>query len=173
MIVNIDPIKSGDSASPNLWNSRFSALTAAINGNIDSDNLRNGAITTEKIANGAVTSNKLGFQQYTDENGWLITDLGLVKLATKIRTFSTANIGQGNTSFVTFDDGMNTNPVGFNANAPYNMIWSFSGNGNVGRYTFLVESGNTNPQPNTAVVQYQTLPPVQVQQMRMHVWVIF
>lgn len=175
MLVNIEPIQTGASATPNLWNQRFAAITAALNGNIDADNLKNGAVTNEKLAAGAVTSDKLGFEKYTDENGWLIVDLGLIKLASKERTFKTKSTNAGVTSFVDFNPGMSTNPVGFNANAPYNLQWAFSGDGNVGKWSFNLESGwdGNRALPNSGVVQYQNFGTPEVRNFTMHTWVIF
>jgi hypothetical protein len=175
MLVQIDPIELGDAASPQLWNQRFGLITQALNGNIDSDNLKDGGVTTEKLADRSVTSAKLGFNKYVDANGWLITDLGLVKLATKERTFKTASTNPGTTSFVTFDPGMDTNPVGFSAAAPYNMQWAFSGDGNVGKWSLNLESGwaGNRAQPNSGVVQYQNFGAPEVRNFTMHTWVIF
>lgn len=79
MLVNIAPIEPGDAASPNLWNSRYAAITEVLNGNIDSDNIRNNGITREKIAAGAVSSDKLTIDKYIDDNGWTVTDYGTTK----------------------------------------------------------------------------------------------
>lgn len=50
MLVNISPIQPGDTGSPNLWNSRFAAITSVINGNIDSDNIKDNSITASKVS---------------------------------------------------------------------------------------------------------------------------
>lgn len=126
MLVNIEPIQPDAPATPNLWNTRFSAITSAINGNIDSDNLKNNAVTTEKIANNAVTSDKLGFNKYVDDNGWLITDLGLVKLATKAKPFTisgTLSPDEGGNAH--FAANVNNAPVRFSSSTPYNMSATF------------------------------------------------
>ena len=83
MLVNIEPIQTGASATPNLWNQRFAAITSAINGNIDSDNLKNNAVTREKIAPGAVTSDKLFVDRYIDDSGWTVSDYGGYKRYTR------------------------------------------------------------------------------------------
>ena len=83
MLVNIQNIQVGDVATPNLFNSRFAALAEVINGNVDSDNLRNGAVTRSKIAQGAIDSSKLDIQKYVDANGWTVTDLGGIKTYTR------------------------------------------------------------------------------------------
>lgn len=121
-LLSYDPMEDGEQASANLWNIRLSAIHDLLNGNIDAANLANNAVTTAKIANGAVTSQKLGFEKYEDDNGWLITDLGLVKLATKKRTFKVPQRAQGSGGYVTFDAGMETDPIGFNKDNPYNVI---------------------------------------------------
>lgn len=82
MIININPIEPGDAASPNLWNSRFAAITEVVNGNIDSDNLKNGSVTREKIASGAISSDKIAVDRYVDANGWTVNDLGTTKTYT-------------------------------------------------------------------------------------------
>jgi len=79
MIINITPIAPGDAASPNLWNSRYAAITEVVNGNIDSDNLKNGSVTREKIATGAISSDKIAVDRYVDANGWTVNDLGTTK----------------------------------------------------------------------------------------------
>lgn len=86
MLVNIEPIQTGASATPNLWNQRFAAITSVINGNIDSDNLKNNAVTREKIAPGSITSDKLSINRYIDENGWTVTDYGSYKEWTITKT---------------------------------------------------------------------------------------
>lgn len=174
-LINYEQIEDGFDASANLWNERYGIIFDEINGNLDSANLKNGAVTEAKIADGAVTSAKLGFEQYVDDNGWLITDLGLVKLATKQRTFKTKNTSPGVTAFVDFNAGMSSNPVGFNPAAPYNMVWSFSGDGNVGKWSFNLESGwDGNPAlPNSGVVQYQNFGSGEVRNFTMQTWVIF
>ena len=72
MIVNLTPIEPGDAASPNLWNSRYAAITEVINGNIDSDNIKDGAITREKIASDAITNDKLNLQYEYSGSGSFI-----------------------------------------------------------------------------------------------------
>ena len=60
MLLQYEQIEDGFSASANLWNERFAPLYDAINGNLDSQNLKNNAVTEPKIATGAVTASKLG-----------------------------------------------------------------------------------------------------------------
>lgn len=79
MLLNITPIGLGDDASPNLWNSRFAAVQTVLNGNVDSDNLKDGAVTRSKIAAGAIDSSKIDIQKYVDANGWTVTDFGGTK----------------------------------------------------------------------------------------------
>lgn len=149
-LLSYDPMEDGDGASANLWNVRLSAIHDLLNGNIDAANLANGAITTPKIADGAVTSAKLGFTQYTDDNGWLITDLGLIKLATKSRTFTIPSVANGGVGFVVVAD--NTAPVGFNPAANYNaMIATNITNGNAYRWNIVFEQ-NSKFAPTTTPV---------------------
>ncbi len=138
----------GVDASANLWNSRFALIVNEINGNLDTSNLKDAAVTTAKIAPGAVTSDKLGFTKYTDANGWLITDLGLIKLATKKRTFvipatPLAALAQ----LVTFDTDMSNSPVGFDSNQAFSVNYSLSLNTNEIAYSYMF-----NAQENTGVL---------------------
>lgn len=121
-LITYEQIEDGYDASANVFNRRFGKIHDLLNGNIDSANLATGAVHRRNIATGAISSDKLGFEQYTDDNGWLITDLGLVKLATKHRTFKIPKYAQGAGGYVTFDTGMAANPVGFNEAGNYNVI---------------------------------------------------
>lgn len=121
-LLSYDPMSDGESAAANLWNVRLSAIHDLLNGNLDAANLANGAVTTPKIANGSVTSEKLGFERYEDDNGWNITDLGLVKLATKRKSFTLPATAVNSSHFGVFSAGVNNLPVGFNPNASYNIM---------------------------------------------------
>lgn len=149
-LINYEQLEDGFDASANLWNERFGILFNEINGNLDSANLKNGAVTEAKIADGAVTSSKLGFEKYIDDNGWLITDLGLVKLATKTRSFTIPSTANGDVGFVQVAD--NTAPVGFDSEAAYNaMIATNITNGNAYRWNLVFEE-NTKFAPTTRPV---------------------
>lgn len=50
MLLAINPINQQDPATPTLWNSRFAKIVEVMNGNIDTDNIKNGAVTAEKLA---------------------------------------------------------------------------------------------------------------------------
>ena len=95
MLVNIEPIQTGASATPNLWNQRFAAITSVINGNIDSDNLKNNAVTREKIAPQSVTSDKLFVNKYIDDNGWTVVDYGTTKTYSYVYTITNIDIVYG------------------------------------------------------------------------------
>jgi len=95
MIININPIEPGDAASPNLWNSRFAAITEVVNGNLDSDNYKNGSITREKIATGAVSSDKIAVDRYIDANGWTVNDLGTTKTYTYAYAVNGVTVNSG------------------------------------------------------------------------------
>lgn len=123
-LINYTQLEDGFTASANLWNERFGQIIDVLNGGVDAENLSLLSVGTEHLQTGSVTSEKLGFTQTTDDNGWLITDLGLVKLATKHRTFTIPQRAQGAGGYVTLDTGMNLNPVGFDENAPYNVMHS-------------------------------------------------
>ena len=92
MLVNIEPIQTGESATPNLWNQRFAAITSVINGNIDSDNLKNNAVTREKIAPQSITSDKLFVNRYIDDNEWTIVDYGTTKTYSYVYTITNIDI---------------------------------------------------------------------------------
>lgn len=140
-LLSYDPMEDGNAASANLWNVRLSKIHDLFNGNLDAANLANGAVTTPKIADGAVTSAKLGFTKYTDANGWLVTDLGLVKLATKARSFTIPSTANGGIGFVTVAD--NSAPVGFNPAGSYNaMIACNITNGNAYRWSLVFEQAS-------------------------------
>jgi len=97
MIATITPITNGDAASPNLWNSRYAAITEVLNGNVDSDNLKNGGVTREKIANQAIDSSKIDIQKYVDANGWTVVDFGGSKSYSRVLTVD-GNQADGNGS---------------------------------------------------------------------------
>lgn len=123
-LINYEQLEDGFDASANLWNERFGILFNEINGNLDAANLKNGAVTTPKLANGSVTSEKLGLVKYIDNNGWTITDLGLVKLATKRKPFTIASTAVGGSTFGVYSTGINNLPEDFDENAPYNVMHS-------------------------------------------------
>jgi len=89
-LLSYDPMEDGNGASANLWNVRLSAIHDLINGNLDAANLANGAVTTAKIADGAVTSAKISTSKTTDDNGWVVNDLGTFKTYTY--TYTITNI---------------------------------------------------------------------------------
>lgn len=78
-LINYIDIEDGDDANANVLNTRFAQIIKEINGNIDSQNIKNGSVTTPKIANGAVTSEKLDVARYIDDNGWQVADYGAFK----------------------------------------------------------------------------------------------
>lgn len=170
-LIDYTQLEDGQDASANGLNERFGKIIDTVNGNIDVQNLKNGAVTREKIAPKSITSDKLGFEKYIDDNGWMVIDLGMVKLASKTRSFKTKNIGVGGTAFVDFDANMSNLPVGFNNNMQYQMMWSFWGTGNVGKFKFEVES--QKPTPDSAVVMVQTSGAGEVRTCYMNVWVMY
>ncbi len=111
MIANIDPIQPGDAASPNLWNSRFAVLTTVLNGNVDSDNLKNSGVTREKIAPGAVASDKLDLANTTDSRGWESFSFGNFRVYTKqvVNNESPYKLAQGD---YRYDRSITELPVG-------------------------------------------------------------
>lgn len=95
MLVQIDPIEVGNAASPELWNDRFAAITRAMNGEIDSDNLKDGGVTREKIAVGAIDSSRMDIEKYVDANGWTVYDFGGFKTYTRSLVCPALNLGEG------------------------------------------------------------------------------
>lgn len=63
-LINYEQIPDKAPATANLFNSKFGQLVAAINGNIDTANLKNLGVTTEKLADSAVVATKIGFNTF-------------------------------------------------------------------------------------------------------------
>ena len=162
MLLNIQPIEPGDAASPNLWNSRFSAISEVLNGNVDSDNLRNGAVTREKIANQSIDSSKLDIQKYVDANGWTVTDMGGLKTYSRVLTVDGSQPdGNGNPGAVGFliggngarrDLGLFPPPVGRtinNVNVTATYFGNYSGHlvvsGEMRSPNIMIAGGNIWP----------------------------
>lgn len=78
-LLTITNLEDGQDAVANALNERFGKIVDVINGNIESQNLKNNAVTREKIAPQSVTSDKLSINKYIDENGWTVTDYGTTK----------------------------------------------------------------------------------------------
>ena len=96
-LINYTQIEDGQDASANGINERFGAIIDEINGNLDSQNIKNGAITREKIANGSIDKNKLSINLYIDANGWTVTDMGGIKTYSRVITVDgTEYDGNGN-----------------------------------------------------------------------------
>lgn len=94
-LLSYDPMADGNAASANLWNVRLSKIHDLLNGNLDAANLANGAVTTPKIADGAVTSAKIATSKTTDNNGWVVNDMGTFKTWTYSYTVTGVSIGSG------------------------------------------------------------------------------
>lgn len=94
-LLSYDPMEDGNVASANLWNIRLSAIHDLLNGKLDAANLANGAVTTPKLADGAVTSAKIATSKYTDNNGWVVNDMGTFKTYTY--TYTITNVAVGGT----------------------------------------------------------------------------
>ena len=75
-LITLTNIEDGQDAVANALNERFGKVVDEINGNIDSQNLKNNAVTREKIAPQSITSDKLFVDRYVDENGWTVSDYG-------------------------------------------------------------------------------------------------
>lgn len=58
-LINVPDIQNLDAATPELWNSRYGTIVNEINGNLDSNNLKDSAVTTAKLGASAVTSSKI------------------------------------------------------------------------------------------------------------------
>ena len=154
-LINYEQLEDNTPAVANGLNERFGRLHDVINGNIDAANMENEAVTTPKIADRAVTSAKLGFEKKIDDNGWLITDLGLVKLATKKRNFTVGPTpAHALATQVTWDDDAKNAPVGFNPNSPYSVNYSVSMQTNEAAYgyTFNTQETDGNVLPNFTLI---------------------
>lgn len=156
-LLTYEEIADDADATANVWNVRYGRIHDLLNGRLDQANLANGAVTTAKLANGAVTSAKLGLSQIIDENGWSITDLGLVKLAMKRKDFTLPATAVNGSSFSVFAEGVNNLPVGFDEEGQYNVIHTPYMRGNVhavGPWDLKMkeEDGVGYLKPNTPVV---------------------
>lgn len=78
-LINYTQIEDGQDASANSLNERFGKIIDTVNGNIDTENIKNGSITREKIAPQSITSDKIFVSRYIDENGWAVVDYGTTK----------------------------------------------------------------------------------------------
>lgn len=132
--VNIKPIKNNDSATPELFNSRFAAIVSVVNGKLNDDNFAVGGIGTASIADGAVTAAKIETQQawqpVTYQNSWVDYDVtyggaqfykdsagvvhlrGLVKNGSTSGTIFTLPAGYRPNIRLLFAIEMNSNAIG-------------------------------------------------------------
>lgn len=78
-LISYTQLQDNTDADAEDINSRFGQVIDQINGNIDSENLRDGSVTREKLANGSVTTDKLNVRKYVDGNGWTVVDYGTNK----------------------------------------------------------------------------------------------
>lgn len=83
-LINYEQLQDGDFASANSVNERFASVVKQVNGNIDSQNIKNGSVTREKIANNSINKDKLDMQLYIDDNGWTVTDMGGIKTYSRV-----------------------------------------------------------------------------------------
>lgn len=81
-LINYTNLEDDTTADANKFNERFGAIIDEVNGNLDTQNLKNSAVTEAKIADGAVTSSKIATERYVDANGWTVNDLGATKTYT-------------------------------------------------------------------------------------------
>lgn len=120
-LLSYDPMADGNTASANLWNVRLSKIHDLFNGNLDAANLANGAVTTPKIADGAVTSAKIATSKTTDNNGWVVNDLGTFKTWTYTYTITNVNIAglvrKDNLPLINPPEGMSRD------NLVYSLAW--------------------------------------------------
>lgn len=87
-LISYTQIEDGQEASANSLNERFGKIHAEINGKLDAANLSNGSVTRDKIANGSINKDKLDINQYIDDNGWTVTDMGGIKTYNRVVTVS-------------------------------------------------------------------------------------
>jgi hypothetical protein len=92
-LVSFDDIENGEAATADVWNARYAAILAAVNGNLDSNNLADNAVIASKIAAGAVTNGKLAANAVT--NAKLSTDTGELGAAWQTWTPTRANLTIG------------------------------------------------------------------------------
>lgn len=96
-LIDYTQLQDGQDASANGLNERFGKIIDTVNGNIDTQNIKNGAITREKIANNSINKDKLDMKLYVDENGWTVADMGGVKTYSRVVTVD-GNQADGNGS---------------------------------------------------------------------------
>ena len=94
-LITLTNIEDGQDAVANALNERFGKIVDTVNGNIDSQNLKNNAVTREKIAPQSVTSDKLFVDRYIDENGWTVVDYGTTKTYSYVYTITNIDIVYG------------------------------------------------------------------------------
>ena len=85
-LIDYTQLQDGQDASSNGLNERFGKIIDTVNGNIDTENIKNGAVTREKIADGSINKNKLSINLYIDDNGWTVTDMGGIKTYSRVVT---------------------------------------------------------------------------------------
>ena len=67
MILNLKQLINGTKADANDINDISAQVMQAINGNIDSDNIKSDAISRDKLAAGSVTTNKIANEAVTND----------------------------------------------------------------------------------------------------------
>ena len=102
-LITLTNIEDGQDAVANALNERFGKIVDTVNGNIDSQNLKNNAVTREKIAPQSITSDKLLVEREYDQGGWLVSDYGGYKEYTRS---GVANYTAPGNSFSYIDTGI-------------------------------------------------------------------
>lgn len=118
-LVNFPNINNLDSATADLFNSRFAAITAVLNGNVDAANLKDGTITYGKLnlATRDVPSDKISMTPTTTTNsGTAGGSLNYIQIGTFLMYWGTTNQlsfpGNANTTYtVTFPVAFATLPT--------------------------------------------------------------
>ena len=102
-LLSYEQIEDGFSATANLWNSRFAPLYDEINGNLDTQNLKNEAVTEPKLGPLAVTAPKIGPKAITPSkmnNVWVGKSSEMANVGTAWSTRFNKTISLAEASYV-------------------------------------------------------------------------
>lgn len=149
-LINYTNIEDGSDASANTLNQRFGDIVGMINGNLDTQNLKNFAVTREKIAPASISSDKLLVDRYVDEFGWTVSDFGTYKRYSKSGTISQTipgNAFQYITTGVSLPLGTSMADVVGSFLAVTDQAISIGFNTNASNITFNVQNKYGSPAP--------------------------
>lgn len=123
-LVSISDINTGDAASKDLFNSRFSAIVNVLNGNIDAANITNSSITYSKLSLAAkdIPVSKINLDPTTGTNaGTAGGSTNYIQIGTFLVQWGTTAAISATTN--SFTDKTVTFPVAF-ATAPIMSVTS-------------------------------------------------